>query len=174
MANPDPAALRAEILAAIARNQPTRLDPTAAWQPDLNLAALAALDAITDRSKEYAGLILRRRSDGMYAYTVPAPGGKDTFRIAASFNPKLYEIAGIFHNHPGDDEYAPYFSRADIQTSRKLGVPSFIVARDGKVRRFNPTDRGRVQFRDGRLQTLVSGTVIERMPDGLLSQAIED
>lgn len=174
MADPDPTALRAEILAAIARNKPTRLDPTATWQPDLNLAALAALDAITDRSKEYAGLLLRRRSDGMYAYTVPAPGGEDTFRIAASFNPQLYEMAGIFHNHPGDDEYAPYFSRADIQTSRKLGLPSFIVANDGKVRRFNPTDSESMQLKGRRMQILVPGNVIQRMPDGLLSQAIGD
>jgi proteasome lid subunit RPN8/RPN11 len=176
----DPTVLRAQILAAIAKQQPTRLDPTAAWFPDINAAALAALDSITDKQREYSGLLLKRVSDGTYSYTVPVPGSEESFEVTASYDPKQFSMAGIYHTHPGVGESTHYFSPADIDTARKLNLPSFILPHsDGQMRRFDPTmdvksDGLGLGRKSGRslAYRYAPGIIVPR-PQGLLTGAIQ-
>jgi hypothetical protein len=138
IAQPDAAARRREILARIlAEKAATELDPTANWHPDINLAAIEALDRIGDvgRSEE-AGVLLRNKSNGLYSYTVPVPGTHDNFSLRARFGPD-YEMAGLFHIHPPDS--TAQFSPSDIETAERLRAISFIKwATGGDIRRFDP------------------------------------
>lgn len=132
------AARRREILARILAEQAaTELDPTAQWHPDINLAAIEALDRLVtvDRS-EQAGVILRNKGNGLYSYSVPVPGTHDNFSLRARFGPD-HELAGIYHTHPPDS--TAQFSPGDIETAEKLRAISFIKwVTSGDIRRFDP------------------------------------
>lgn len=145
------AARRREILARILAEQAaTELDPTANWHPDINLAAIEALDRIGDAGRsEEAGVLLRNKSNGLYSYSVPVPGTHDNFSLRARFGPD-YEMAGLYHIHPPDS--TAQFSPSDIETAERLRAISFIKwATGGDIRRFEPgvtkTEKERVTGR---------------------------
>lgn len=129
---------RRELMARIlAENAATELDPTAQWHPDVNLAAVDALDRLTGEIAEQAGVLLRRKADGHYAYSVPVQGKNDNFSLRARFGPDL-ELAGIYHTHP-DGPRSRMFSPDDIEAARQLKVLSYIKhLSDGEIRRFDP------------------------------------
>lgn len=134
-----PEQLREAIWRRIVEEQgATELDPTSAWHPEIDMAALAALRAIADMdtSREYGGLIFRNK-DGQYAYSVPVPGTEDSFKLRARFNPEELEMAGIYHNHPEGLGRQQFFSASDVDTAKKLGLLSYILAGD-QVRKFDP------------------------------------
>lgn len=142
-----PEQLREAIWRRIVEEQgATELDPTSAWHPDIDMAALAALRAIADMdtSREYGGLIFRNK-DGQYAYSVPVPGTEDSFKLRARFNPEELEMAGIYHNHPEGLWRQQFFSSKDVDTAKKLGLLSYILI-GNQVRKFDPnihkTSRG--------------------------------
>lgn len=134
-----PQARRAAILARIIEQKAaTEIDPTSAWHPSADAAAIAALDAIEDTRNEHGGVLLRN-TGGLYGHSVPVPGSGHNFELRARFNPKEYSLAGIYHTHPPADD-SNVFSPGDIDTARKLKLLSYIKAlQSGEIRRFDPS-----------------------------------
>lgn len=105
---------------------------------NLAAAAKAALDGIQKvDGNEQAGVILKG-PDGKYYPTAPVSNAQDTFSLRVQME-HGWNIAGIYHNHPGNDAAAQYFSPDDIQIAHKFGVPSYIrFAKDNSIRQYVP------------------------------------
>lgn len=84
---------------------------------------------------EYAGGIIR--CGDVYTYTEPQTSSDaDGFRVRLRF-PQGCTLAGIYHTHPQGKREALY-SRADLMTACRLGVPSYIAGPRTDARRFDP------------------------------------
>jgi hypothetical protein len=119
-------------------------DPVASVSKDtqgvdsLDAAANGVLGKLTDENVgEQAGVIVQG-PDGKYYNTDPIASGHDHFGLRVAL-PKGYKIAGIYHNHLGDDDLGQYFSTNDLAVSESLKVPSYVrFQKDGSVRRYTP------------------------------------
>ncbi len=119
------------------------LDPSAAWHPDADAAAFAAFktlpkDITGKRTVESAG-VLYSNDNGEHSYSAPITQNQhDGFGLRAQVQ-KGHKIAGIYHNHPGDDGDGQVFSPNDIAVANQLKVPSYIYfEHDGTVRKYVP------------------------------------
>ena len=101
-------------------------------------AAIAALNALPHiKAGEHAGVILKG-PDGKYYATAPIMTAQDDFQLHVPIQ-KGWSMAGIYHNHPGSDGLAQYFSPGDIQMADKLKVPSYIrFSADNVIRGYMP------------------------------------
>lgn len=108
------------------------------WHPDADTAATEAFKRMGAENKvENAGGIVRR-DDGQHSYTTTAGQSQhDHFAVRLQFA-KGEHVAGLYHNHPGADEHAGYFSPEDIELSERLKVPSYIRFDDGTIRKYTP------------------------------------
>lgn len=120
----------------------------------------AAAHAATKNGKadvEQAGFIVSR-ADGKFAFSTPVTQrDHDNFAFRARIQPE-HKLAGIYHNHPGNDPDADMFSPRDVSVANQLKIPSFIrVNSSGAVRRYTPgksatfTAPGGGSREDGRL-----------------------
>src|SRR5690348_13524728 len=72
-------------------------------------AAIAALNSLPNiKAGEHAGVVLKG-PDGKYYATDPVMTAQEDFQLHVPLQ-KGWSIAGIFHNHPGGDGLAQYFS----------------------------------------------------------------
>lgn len=101
-------------------------------------AAQAALTGIDHpNGNEQAGVILKG-PDGKFYPTAPVSNGQDQFSLRLELQ-HGWSIAGIYHNHPGDNEGAQYFSPDDIRVANQFKVPSYILfAKDKAIRSYTP------------------------------------
>lgn len=132
--------------------------PRAALAPDalsfdtLDEAARHALTQAGQLSaadgREYAGACLRDALQ-KFSCTTPVAGTGDNFGYRLAM-PKGSVMAGIYHNHPATDgDLAQRFSAEDVETIKKLGVPSYILAmNNGHMAHMSPAQAGRVRPRD--------------------------
>lgn len=101
------------------------------WFKSRDEAAIAALKLVNPISiklnRELGGLLVRRKSDGLYGYTQPIVGrlsGVNPMRHIAV--PKSFDIVGDFHTHGN--------------YSNRLGYPVFKEIDSFDSDRFSPTD----------------------------------
>ena len=106
----------------------------------LDQAAVAAEQACEkisfDSGYEFGGVLLER--DGKYYYTIASTSKDPThFEIRAAF-PSTYNLAGLYHSHPGTNADSRWFSPEDVRVAGVLRVPSYIGVQfeNGAVRRF--------------------------------------
>lgn len=137
---PTPDEQRARLIAALknARMPTAALDPTSPWMDSADAAAQAAFARLQAGPQEQAG-VLYRNANGKYAYSIPTTQ-KSEYDFALKASPqKGQSLAGIFHTHPGDDEFGHVFSENDIKTAQQLKLPSYVqFLKDGAIRSFTP------------------------------------
>jgi hypothetical protein len=110
--------------------------PCAGTLDDAARAALAVAMPLTRRA-EYGGAIFE--IEGRYCYTVPVTSGHSHEVRFHAEGPAGARLAGVYHTHRRHDA-AAWFSQADIETAKRLGVPSYIgVVSRREVRLFDPT-----------------------------------
>lgn len=109
----------------------------AQWFDSAEAAAHAATQN-SDPKVEKAGFIVSR-PDGKFAFSTPATqDSHDNFAFRAQIQ-QGHKLAGLYHNHPGNDSDADSFSPRDVNVANKLKVPSFIrVNSTNTVRRYTP------------------------------------
>lgn len=136
------------------------LDPESGWYADVDLAAIAALDRIAASNLEHGGVLFKRKADGSYGYSTAVPGERERFTARARFHPDEYELAGLYHTHPGED--AAFFSPHDVDIAKQMRLPSFIkILEMGDVRRFTP---GKTKTKSKRMSGLASARIAEGDP----------
>lgn len=130
------------------------LDPSCAWDPDIDKIATQALLRLPKEKREYGG-VLYKNATGEYCYSTFAPGERDTFAFKAKI-PKDTSLAGVYHNHPGDGMRTGKLettagdprkhSDHDAEVAMNLKVPSYIrVDKDnGAIRRLAPGKRSNI------------------------------
>lgn len=151
--------LRAQLIAAAAAAKiPLAApDPTAAPVNSLDAAALAFKNQLDPRGHtEQAGVFYGTPSG--YQSSIPVTQREhDQFALRAQI-PKGDTLGAIFHNHPGDDDRAGFFSPEDIQTATQLKVPSYVMFQNGSIRKFVPgtTKTHNMRFPGDRFDTKVA------------------
>lgn len=122
---------------------PPSLIPTSQVAPDAQWydSPEAAAHAATRSGKadvEQAGFIVSR-ADGKFAFSTPvSQRDHDNFAFRARIQPE-HKLAAIYHNHPGNDPDANFFSPRDVSVANKLKIPSFIrINQSGTLRRYTP------------------------------------
>lgn len=115
------------------------LDPSCAWDPDINVVAEQALSRIPRAQREHGG-VLYKNAQGEYCYSTYAQGGDGfgaSYKIA---KPPESSVAGIYHSHPDVKRgEGGVFSPTDVLQAAKRQVPSFIrVDKTGETKRFMP------------------------------------
>ena len=115
----------------------SQVGPDAQWFDSAEAAAHAATQN-SDPKIEKAGFIVSR-PDGKFAFSTPATqDNHDNFAFRAQIQ-QGHKLAGLYHNHPGNDSDADSFSPRDVNVANKLKVPSFIrVNSTNTVRRYTP------------------------------------
>lgn len=104
---------------------------------DMDSAAHGVLGGLTQDAGEQAGVILKS-PDGKFHTSGPVTSAHDNFGLRIQMQ-KGWQLAGIYHTHPGEDELGQYFSPQDLQTAAALKVPSYVrFQKDGSVRKYVP------------------------------------
>jgi proteasome lid subunit RPN8/RPN11 len=131
---------RAALIAHInaAKVPTTQWDPTAAWDPSLDVTAANAFKGVPQGRAEQAG-VFYGNADNQYSYSLPVTTkSHDEFALRSQI-PKGQHLAGIYHVHPGLDDFGQYFSPHDIDVANQLKVPSYIMfLKDGAIRKYTP------------------------------------
>jgi hypothetical protein len=114
------------------------LDPDVGWHPDADSAALRAAKGV-NKGAESAGVLYQNKADSQFsASNLVGQGERDAFALRAKVQPG-HALAGIFHNHPGDDNNGQVFSPRDIQIAEQLKVPSYVYfEKTGQIRKYVP------------------------------------
>jgi hypothetical protein len=174
----DPEALRAKLMAAASKTREpvAALDPTARWLPDLDAAVGEAIHASgkTSDSAEQSGVIYKN-ADGNFAPSIPLQSARhDSFALRAQVS-KGQSIAAIWHSHPGNDEFAGYFSPNDLKVADQLRVPSFIrFNSNGAIRRYTPgeTRTSKIALPGSRTQiTVARGEAVKALPAAMYGES---
>lgn len=97
---------------------------------DLDDAAARAL-ALLRGKHEQVGILYEQ--DGQIVHTAPQGQGR-SHRSSGRFRIPAGSLRGIYHSHPPE---GTTFSRKDIETAIRLGVPSYIVV-GNQIRRYDP------------------------------------
>lgn len=156
-ASPDD--LRAQLIAAAQAAKVPLAAPDPTMQPvgSLDAAAYAFKNQIDPKNHtEQAGVFYGTPAG--YQPSIPVTQREhDHFALRAAI-PKGDTLGAIFHNHPGDDDRAGFFSPDDIQTATQLKVPSYIMFQDGSLRKFVPgtTKTHNMRFPGDRFDTRVA------------------
>lgn len=122
------------------------LDPTSPLYGTVDEAASAAFGRlIPNVSTEQAGVIYKT-PEGKFAYSIPTTQNKkDDFALKA-IQGNGQTLAGIFHTHPGNDDFGQVFSPHDIAIAKQLALPSYVqFLKDGAIRSYIP---GKTSTRD--------------------------
>lgn len=116
----------------------TQLDPDAQWDGSLDAVAQKALLGLQSGAFEQAGVIYGN-PDGKYAYSLPVTQhARDNFALKTQLENGM-KMAGIWHTHPGDDDFGQVFSPRDIQVAEQLKVPSYVLfLKDHSIRKYVP------------------------------------
>src|SRR5690348_12532991 len=89
----------------------------AASYNDVTSAARAALKGIKGHEgQEHAGVILKDPNGKFYATDPILSSAHDQFDLSVPLQ-KGWSIAGIYHTHPGNDQFGQYFSPNDINVA---------------------------------------------------------
>jgi hypothetical protein len=110
-------------------------------------AARAALteifDSVTTNSNEMAGVIVQIGSK--FFYTEPVGSSEyGHFNVRASY-PKNAKVVAIYHDHPGIEKLAEFFSIDDVNVAMELNLVSYIGIVDShNIRRFTPGKSARI------------------------------
>lgn len=97
---------------------------------DLDDAAARAL-ALLQGEHEQVGLLYEQ--DGQIVHTAPQGQGRSR-RSSGRFEIPAGSLRGIYHSHPPE---GVTFSRKDIETAIRLGVPSYIAV-GNQILRYDP------------------------------------
>lgn len=112
-------------------------DPDSPSHDNVDAASRAALERLEEHPVEQAGVVYKY-PDGTYKYsTISMSVAKDKFKLAAAV-PKGATLASIWHTHTSDEDLAKMFSPDDLQMSEKLKIPSYIMFKDKKIRKYIP------------------------------------
>jgi proteasome lid subunit RPN8/RPN11 len=123
----------------MAKPQPSKLADQYQTYPTANAAAVAALRGIANKKVESGGGILFNKDQGTYAATEPVGQSDGSHFSAAVGVPNGWQLHSTYHTHPSGDR-STQFSNDDINISRQLKAPSYILAQDDdKIRMFDPT-----------------------------------
>ena len=102
-------------------------------------AARATLRGIKGKDlQEHAGVILKDPSGKYYATDPTLSAEHDQFSLKVQLQ-NGWSVAGVYHTHPGQDEFGQYFSPNDINVANQLKVPSYIrFLKDDSIRSYTP------------------------------------
>lgn len=116
----------------------TQLDPDAQWDSSLDSVAQKALLGVPSGGFEQAG-VLYGNQDGKYAYSLPVTQhARDDFALKTKLSDGM-KMSGIWHIHPGYDDFGQVFSPHDIQVAEQLKVPSYVLfLKDHSIRKYVP------------------------------------
>ena len=151
-------------------NPPAQIDPNSDGHEDIDGSAEHALSGVANPEQEQAGVILRS-PEGKYFYTSPTTSPHhDSFEIRVMLQ-KGWQIAGIYHSHPGKDDDGQVFSPQDLQVAQQLNVPSYIkFMKDGAVRKYIPGETPTQNRPDGKFQRKVaSGDALKEIPKPMVA-----
>ena len=118
------------------------MTPVSVAYDTLDSAAVAAEQSCEDMSwhsgYEFGGVLLER--DGKFYYSIAQTSRNNAhIEIRYSFTTD-YNFVGLYHTHPGNKEYARWFSDADTRTADVHHVVSYIGIEyeQGAVRKYIP------------------------------------
>jgi proteasome lid subunit RPN8/RPN11 len=121
------------MLMVISASAPAKPRPVATVAPDaychasVRDAAIAGLRVATAKSRkvEYGGAVFERNAD-CFVHTTPVTSNHPSqLEYALEIGDGHLQLVGIYHTHtPG--LFAGVFSKADVSTQRRLGVPSYV------------------------------------------------